>query len=260
MTVQTSLSNIPVVLMHGIGGAARIWEPQIAFFEQHKLHPVPLDLPGYGARPPVDTMNFEDLAADVEVTIAHLGLDRPVLLGHSMGGMIAQTMLRRAPSAYRAAILCSTSPAFGRSDGDFQRQFIADRLAPLDAGQSMTDIAEDSFARITGPAGATSPYRALGISTLAHTPVATYRAAVTCITTFDERDNLARIATPVLCLVGALDTSAPAPMMEKMASKIPGAHFTCLPGIGHLPNIEAPDAFNAAVLEFLTGLSIAQKP
>ena len=257
MTIQTPPDAIPVVLMHGIGGAAHIWEPQIAFFKRHRLHPVPLDMPGYGARPVVETMSFEDLAADVEATIARLGLERPVLLGHSMGGMIAQTMLRRSPSGYRAAILCSTSPAFGRSDGDFQRQFIADRLSPLDAGQTMADIAEDSFERITGPAGITSPYRALGISTLAQTPVATYRAAVTCITTFDERENLTRTTTPVLCLVGELDTSAPARMMERMASKIPGAHFTSLPGIGHLPNIEAPNAFNTTVLEFLTGLSTA---
>ena len=52
-----------VVFLHGIGGAARGWAPQIAAFKGAGLHPVALDLPGYGARPAVDKMDFEELAA-----------------------------------------------------------------------------------------------------------------------------------------------------------------------------------------------------
>ena len=63
-----------VVFLHGIGGAARAWAPQIAAFKAAGLHPVALDLPGYGARPAVDTMDFEALAADLEATIERLGL------------------------------------------------------------------------------------------------------------------------------------------------------------------------------------------
>ena len=57
-----------------------------------------------------------------------------MLVGHSMGGMVVQTMLRRRPDGYRAAVLSCTSPAFGNPAGDFQKKFVADRLAPLDAG------------------------------------------------------------------------------------------------------------------------------
>jgi 3-oxoadipate enol-lactonase len=56
----------------------------------------------------------------------------------------------------------------------------------------------------------------------------------------------------VLCLAGEHDRNAPAKMMERMAAKIPGARYVCLASLGHLPNLEAPDVFNAAVLEFLT--------
>ena len=64
-----------VVFLHGIGGAARAWAPQIVAFKAAGLHPVALDLPGYGARPAVDTMDFEALAADLEATIERLGLE-----------------------------------------------------------------------------------------------------------------------------------------------------------------------------------------
>src|SRR5215470_4155722 len=220
-----------VVLVHGIGGAARGWTPQLASFAAAGFRPVALDLPGYGARAAVTSMDFPALAADLEAAIDARGLDRPVLLGHSMGGMIVQTALRRRPNHYRAAVLCCTSPAFGNPTGEFQKKFIADRLAPLDAGAAMPQLA---------------------VETMAATPASTYRAAVNCIVTFDERANLANIRVPVLCLAGEHDRNAPPPMMERMAAKIPGARYVCLAGVGHLPNLEAPQVFDAAVVDFLT--------
>jgi 3-oxoadipate enol-lactonase len=241
---------IPLVFLQGIGGAARLWDPQVQNLGAAGLNPVALDLPGYGARPPVDTMEFESLAADVEGAIARHGLNRPVLVGHSLGGMIVQTMLRRRPDGYRAAVLSCTSPAFGNPDGAFQRKFVDDRLGPLDAGKTMAELAPAIAGQVMGPA-ASAANRALFTEIMASVPERTYRAAVRCLVTFDERASLARIAVPVLCLAGEHDRNAPAAMMERMAAKIPGARYVCLPGIGHMPNLEAPQQFDAAILEFL---------
>jgi pimeloyl-ACP methyl ester carboxylesterase len=82
-------------------------------------------------------------------------------------------------------------------------------------------------------------------------PAETYRAAVQCLAGFDERANLGSIRVPVLCLAGEHDRNAPPPMMERMAARIPGARYVCLPDVGDLPNLEAPAAFDAAVFEFL---------
>src|SRR5262249_39320621 len=118
------------------------------------------------------------------------------------------------------------------------------------AGRSMAEMAAEMVDRVMGenpdPAG-----RRLAIETIAQTPARTYRAAVQCLVTFDERANLGRIRVPVLCLAGERDPNAPAAMMERMAAKIPGAHYVCLPGAGHLPNLEMPRAFDAAILDFL---------
>jgi len=134
----------PVIFLHGIGGGARSFAPQIASFAAAGYQPVALDLPGYGARTPVEAMSFEALAEDVEFTISQSGLERLILVGHSMGGMVVQTMLRRRPDDYAAAVLSCTSPAFGNPAGDFQKKFVADRLAPLDAGRTMADAAPDA--------------------------------------------------------------------------------------------------------------------
>jgi pimeloyl-ACP methyl ester carboxylesterase len=172
--------------------------------------------------------------------------------------MIAQTMLRRRPQRYAAAVLAATSPAFGHADGDFQRQFIADRLGPLDAGKTMAELAIGMVDRLLGP-GADAAARALAIEIMGHVPPATYRAAVRALTTFDERANLARIAIPVLCIAGAADPNAPPSLVERMARKIPGARYVCLPGVGHLANLEAPQAFDAAILEFLRDIAAAPR-
>jgi len=241
----------PVVFLHGIGGAARVWTGQLRSFAAAGFRPVALDLPGYGARPPVTCMDFAGLAADLESAIAERALGRPVLVGHSMGGMVVQTALRRRPDGYRAAVLCCTSPAFGNPTGEFQKKFVADRLALLDAGATMPDLAASIVDGIIAP-GADPAGRALAIETMAATPASTYRAAVHCLVSFDERANLASIRIPVLCLAGEHDRNAPAKMMERMAAKIPGARYVCLAGLGHLPSLEAPDVFDAAILEFLT--------
>ena len=144
---QADRHGQPVVFIHGIGGAATVWWWQKTTFAEAGFEPVPLDLPGYGTRPPVTALDFELLAADVEAAIADRGLERPVLLGHSMGGMVAQTLLRRRPEAYAAAVLACTSPAFGNPDGGFQQKFVSDRLGPLEAGKTMADLAPRWCAR-----------------------------------------------------------------------------------------------------------------
>jgi len=76
-------------------------------------------------------------------------------------------------------------------------------------------------------------------------------AAMRCIVTFEGRDNLPRITLPTLVLAGDQDRNAPAPMMEKMASKIPGAEYVLLTNTGHLAPIENAQGFNSTVLEFV---------
>jgi 3-oxoadipate enol-lactonase len=255
----TARHAIPVVFLHGLGGAARAWTPQLASFSAAGFAPVALDLTGYGTRPPVRNLDFEGLAQDVETQIAAHGLQRPVLVGHSLGGMIAQTALRRRPDGYVAAVLSATSPAFGNPSGDFQRNFVADRLGPLDAGNTMADLAPGIIDAMVGPTPDPAG-RALALECMAATPDQTFRAAVHCLVRFDERGNLGHIRVPVLCLAGEHDRNAPAPMMERMAGKIPGARCVCLPGVGHLSNLEAPTRFDAAVLDFLHRVLPVQMP
>ncbi len=242
----------PLLFLHGIGGAARMFRGQLDHFgADHRA--IAWDMPGYGNSAPLPLVTMDALAAALAGFIEELGLRRAVLVGHSLGGMVVQRLLAQAPHAARAVVLAQTSAAFGSRDPAWQAEFLSARLGPLDAGHGMASLAEGLVADMAGP-GADPAGLALARDCLAHTPDSTYRDSVMAMPGFDCRDALARIAVPALVLAGTRDTSAPARGMERMAARIPGAQYVALEGAGHLAHLEQPRAFNAALGQFLRGL------
>ena len=114
----------------------------------------------------------------------------------------------------------------------------------------MADIAEDVIPELMA-ASASGDALALAKDCMNQIPPDTYSAAMQCIVTFEGRDNLPKITLPTLVLAGDQDRNAPASMMEKMASKIPGAEYVLLTDTGHLAPIENAQGFNSTVLEFV---------
>jgi pimeloyl-ACP methyl ester carboxylesterase len=164
--------------------------------------------------------------------------------------MVAQEVVARRPDLVSRLVLCGTSAAFGSPDGDWQRAFIAQRTAPLDAGLSMADLAETLVPQMIGPGSLPEGVR-LATACMARVPSATYRRALECIVTFDRRRNLTDIQVPTLLVAGEHDRNAPPAMMKEMASHIPRSTFMEMKGVGHLQNLEAPDDFDSLVLNFL---------
>ncbi len=242
----------PLLFLHGIGGAGRVFRGQLDHFGAD-YRAVAWDMPGYGNSTPLPLVSMDALAAALAGFIEELGLHRPVLVGHSLGGMVVQQLLARVPHAARAVVLAQTSAAFGSRDPAWQAEFLSARLGPLDAGHSMAALADGLVADMAGP-GADPEGMALARDCLAHTPDSTYRDSVMAMPGFDCRDALARIATPTLVLAGTLDAAAPARGMERMAARIPGAQYVVLEGAGHLAHLEQPRAFNAVLAQFLQGL------
>jgi 3-oxoadipate enol-lactonase len=239
----------PLIFLHGIGGAARGWRDQLAFFGQ-RYHAVAWDMPGYGRSAPLADVSIATLADALQDFLTAIGAVKPILVGHSIGGMIVQQWLVKYPEAAAAVVLAQTSPAFGRPDGDWQRSFIDARLGPLDRGETMRSLAPTLVEELIGndpdPHGIE-----MAQECMASVPEISYRAMMLALLGFDKREVLRDIKAPALVLSGSKDKNAPAPMMAKMASYIPTATYMELEGAGHLVNLERPKAFNAAVDQFL---------
>jgi pimeloyl-ACP methyl ester carboxylesterase len=234
----------PLVFLHGVGGGHHAWEAQLPYFSGLGYPSHAWDQPGYGHSPIVEPYDLEQVSASLARLIESLGREPVVLVGHSMGGLIAQETYARHPKLIKALALCFTSPAFAGGSSDFTKQFIAARIGPLDEGKTMAQIA----AKLIPTMGSNSK---LAEQIMAGVPPDTYRKAVKLLTTFDRRKELASIKVPTLVVAGSEDKTAPPAVMEKMAQKIPGAEYVLMQGCGHLGPMDQPDAFNDALHFFL---------
>jgi len=239
----------PLVFLHGIGGAARAWRGQIEAFSD-RYRAMAWDMPGYGGSAPLQAVSIATLADALQDFLRAVGAVKPILVGHSIGGMIVQQWLTKYPDVAAAIVLAQTSPAFGKADGDWQKEFIGARLGPLDRGATMVSLAPTLVKELVGDDPDVRGME-LARNCMAAVPEASYRASMLALLGFDQRSALKNIAVPTLVLSGSRDKNAPAPMMAKMATYIPSATYVELEGAGHLLNLERPAAFNAALDSFL---------
>jgi len=238
-----------LLFLHGVGGGHHAWDHQLPYFADRGYPAHAWDQPGYGHTPLVEPYDLEQVAASLRRLID--ALDGPVVLvGHSMGGMVAQEAYARNPQQIVGLVLGFTSAAFPKGGSDFTRQFIDARVGPLDAGATMADVAARLMPTMRGsrsePAGVEQARKIMS-----EIPPDTYRKAVQLLTTFDRKADLQKIAVPTLLVAGSDDKTAPPSVMERMAKEIPDAEFVILDGCGHLGPMDQPQAFNAALEDFL---------
>ncbi|MBI2769009.1 MAG: alpha/beta fold hydrolase [Burkholderiales bacterium] len=239
-----------VLMLHGIGGGHLSFAPQVETLASSGYRAVAWDMPGYGRSPPIEPYNFKGLAQSCITLIEALKCGTVTLVGHSMGGMVAQEVVARRPELVDKLVLCGTSPSFGKPDGDWQREFIAQRTAPLDSGKTMAELAEVLVPQMVGPGSLPEGVK-LAAHCMAQVNPATYRRALEALVNFDRRTSLPAIHVPTLLVAGEHDKNAPPAVMKKMAGAIAGSTYIEMRGIGHLQNLEAPEEFDGLLLNFL---------
>ena len=240
-----------IVLLHGIGGDARSFASQLDALSPLR-RAIAWNMPGFADSPPVASLSFADLAGALEDLLDRLNIERADLFGHSIGGMVALEFAATRPERVRSLILCATTPAFGGKDPAFAEQFLKARLAPLDAGKSMRELAQAAIPAAIGE-GADAAGVALVQRAMSEIPVEVYRTIVRCLVTFDRRESLPSIKAPALLIAGERDPNAPPRTMQKMAETMPNARYVEIKGAGHLLPNERPGEINRLVADFLRG-------
>lgn len=247
----TTLGAGPLVLLlHGSGGGFRSFAPQVETLASLGWRAVAWDMPGYGYSAPIEPYTFKGLA---ERCIALIEALAPAggaitLVGQGMGGMLAQEVVLRRPDRVGRLVLLATAPAV--EPGDACARHIARCLDELDAGADIERMAPGVVARLSGPQALPEGLR-LATFCQAQVRAATWRRALAAMLEFDRRAALAHIAVPTLLVAGALDPVTPPAVLRAMAVAIKDSTLLELPGVGHLPHLEAPDALDQALLAFL---------
>lgn len=239
-----------LVFLHGIGGGARAWHAIQQACAKMGHGSLAWDMPGYGGSPTIAPYTFDGLVKALLALMDKQGVHKTILAGHSMGGMVALHMWAKHPERVAGLVLAASSPAFGQSSGEFQRAFIAQRLAPIKAGRSMADVAQALVPTMVAP-GYAGPGLAQAKACMSAIHPETYKAALGALVQFEQRDALSTITVPTLCISGEHDRTAKPSVVQRMAEKIPNAQYLCLPRVGHLMTFEQPDSFANALLPFM---------
>ncbi len=245
---------IDVFAIPGIGGDASLFQ-RVAAELTPDIHITAHDLPGYGDTPMAEEQyGFGDLARRLAEHGTREGVERLHILGHSIGGMVAQEFALTYPERTASLVLSGTTSSFGSADGSFQKAFLKNRLSPLDAGQNMAELAEAFSSSLLG-SDAGREAADLTRSAFAATSADAYRMAITCLTTFNRRADAGRIAVPCLLIAGVEDLNAPLRTMARMSETIPNARFAVLKRTGHMAPYEKPIQFARLMRQFYKDIS-----
>ncbi len=244
------------LLLHGIGGQATNWMPQLARIGA-RWPAVALDLRGYGRSAPGPAQTtIEDYCADILAVADHFKAEKLVLAGLSYGAWIATSFAMRHSDRLAGLVLADGCTGMSEASAAEQAAFRAAREAPLDAGQTPADFAPGVVDIIAGP-NASADLRQVLRASMAAIPAATYRDALTCFTNPQERFDFSRITCPVLLMTGEHDALAPPDEIRAVSRRMlaaqdaPDIRFEVIAGAGHLSNLEAPEAFTAPILDLL---------
>lgn len=245
-----------VVFLHGIGGNRGSWAPQLPEFSR-QYRAAAWDARGYGDSDDYDgPLDFADFSRDLARLLDHFGEHRAHLVGLSMGGRIARDFALRHPDRVATLTLANTSPGFDALPAGEVQAFLAARRAPLAAGRSPRDLAPELAQRLVGSRPRPGALEAL-VASLSALRTDAYLKTLEASVTQDRAAPLERLSMPTLVVTSDEDRLYPSALAREMARRIRGAELVEIAGAGHLTNIEQPEAFNRAVLDFLARRSAA---
>lgn len=242
MHVRTDGEGPLVLLANSLGTDLRVWDATLPLLPPG-LRFARFDKRGHGLSDLGGAPAIEDLADDAAALIESLG-GPALVMGVSIGGLIAQSLAARRPDLVTALVLSNTAARVGTAESWQARIDEVER-------QGLAAIADDVLERGFAPAFRARPELALWRNMLVRTDPAGYVACCRALARADLTAAAPGLACPVLMIAGSHDGATPPEVVAGTACLVPGARLERLRA-GHLPMVEAPGAFAAAVSPFLT--------
>ncbi len=248
---EISGSGRLIAFGHSLGMSGKIFEPIRPVLENHG-QVLTWDARGHGnSEKPATNWTVEDLAADLRALIEHLGEDRAVVAGLSMGGNTAVAYAVAYPETLDGLILADTTAWYGEGAPEAW-----EKRAQKAEAQGMEPVISFNMSRwFSDSFPDEHPDRVkMVVETLLASDPSCYAAAGRALGQFDAREGLSRIACPTLILVGAEDPATPPAMAEYLHQNIANSELQVLPGLRHMTPVEAPDLVGQLMGDFLDQL------
>jgi pimeloyl-ACP methyl ester carboxylesterase len=241
-------SGPAIVFIHGHPFSRAMWAGQVeALSDEFRV--IAPDLPGYGASPPLaQIMSMRRFADSVLELLDALGIARSTVVGLSMGGLVAMELGLAAPERVDGVVLAATTAAPVTDEEAERRRRTA---ADLDAHGMLGHTAE-MLPRLFGPAASRDPAVTVPIvQTMLRTSPAGAAAALRGRAKRPDYERLLRdLRPPALVVAGDRDAYSTKEVTAQLVAALPEPEVLILQGVGHFPNLEAPEEFEAAVRDF----------
>ncbi len=238
-----------LVFLNSLGSDLRIWDEVVPHFNG-RFQTIRIDKRGHGLSDcPPAPYKLQTLTDDVAAVLDKLGVDTAVLIGDSVGGMMALDFGIRFPERTVGLVLCDTAAKIGTAD------YWAERIANLRQG-GIEPIAAGVLERWFSPSFIVHNQAAYKgyYNMLTRIPLEGYIGVCEAIRDADLRAGAAALQVQTLVLCGAEDRATMPDMVQAFAETLPNGRFTLVPHAGHIPSIEQPAAVANLIDEFLNTL------
>lgn len=250
---QGSTNGIPVIFLHGITDSWHSFETNLPYLPAH-IRAFAITQRGHGdSEHPEQGYKMTDFAADVAAFIRHHGLGPSFIVGHSMGGVVAQQFALDFPEMLRGLVLVDTDPAFVKNQG--MPEFLKEVLAMKGRIDRPYMVA---FQQSTLAKPIDSAYFETVVNEGVKTPVRVFQQALRTMLETDFSNDLARISAPVLVLWGEKDIICLRPGQELLIEKIPNLQFIPYRNTGHALHWEVPRRFADDLTAFVENIVLKE--
>lgn len=251
LTFLDAGSGPAIVLLHGIGSAARSWEQQIAALSP-RWRVIAWNAPGYppSARLPMEWPTASDYAHRLALMLDHIGVQNCHLVGHSLGCLVAGRFARLYPQRVTTLALASCALGHARLKATERDLLLSSRIGDVEA-LGARGMAEKRGPRLLGPDAPAETIRAV-VETMARVEPKGYAQASRMLSRGDLIEDISALPLKlaVQFIYGSADVITSPEVNLRAAAARPGAPVTVLPGAGHACYVEQPGAFSRAIEEF----------
>lgn len=245
----SSSSKPCLVCINSLGTDLRIWDDVVAHFKDD-YGIVRYDKRGHGlSEAPPAPYSMTDHADDLAGLLDYLTIDKAILIGVSVGGLISMQFTQQHPSRIAAMVLCDTGAKIGNPE------FWNDRIETL-RKHGMEHLGDAIVSRFFAPSFAKEQASAyLGYrNMLVRTNLTGYTGVCESIRDADLREAVKTMEQPTLVINGSEDMATPPSMGQELSESFPNASFKIIEDAAHLPCVEKPAELSAAIKAFLKGL------
>ncbi|MEE8121590.1 MAG: alpha/beta hydrolase [Anaerolineales bacterium] len=244
-----------VLFLHGLGSCSEDWGLQIPIVRE-RYWVLTLDMPGHGrSSQPAGWPSIEDMALQIASVVKEQA-EMPVhVVGLSLGGAVAMQLALAHPEVVRSLTLVNTFARLHSGSNGFFRKLV--RISFVMLGRM--DRVGQWVAAGLFPEPEQELLRQAAAERIASNPRSAYLRAIWAATRYDIRDRLNEIDTPTLVVAGANDQTVSMEAQRELAGHIPGAQLVVIPDSGHATPIDAAEAFNRTLLDFLYKVDGGQK-